>query len=48
MGPSPEPVPKAFSQLDIENKLKLNCPSEPPSPVAESVKNAVNAALQTW
>ena len=39
-------VDKPFSRLD--NVDTLNRPPTPPSPVAESVKNAVNAALQNW
>ena len=31
-----------------DNVDTLNRPPTPPSPVASSVKSAVNAALQTW
>ena len=44
--PRSESVANPFSLLS--NVDTLNRPPTPPSPVAESVKNAVNAALQTW
>ena len=44
--PRSEAVANPFSLLS--NVDTLNRPPTPPSPVAESVKNAVDAALQTW
>lgn len=44
--PRSESVANPFSLLSSVDTL--NRPPTPPSPVAESVKNAVNAALQTW
>ena len=44
--PRSEAVANPFSLSD--NVDTLNRPLTPPSPVAESVKNAVNAALQNW
>ena len=32
----------------LNNVDTLNRPPQPPSPIAESVKTAVDAALQTW
>ena len=44
--PRSEQVANPFSILD--NVDTLNRPPTPPSPVAESVKTAVDAALQNW
>ena len=44
--PRSEAVANPFSLLS--NVDTLNRPPTPPSPVAESVKNAVDAALQNW
>ena len=44
--PRSESVANPLGLLD--NVDTLNRPPTPPSPVAESVKNAVNAALQNW
>ena len=44
--PRSEPVTNPLSHLS--NVDTLNRPPTPPSPVAESVKTAVDAALQTW
>lgn len=44
--PRSEAVANPFSLSD--NVDTLNRPPTPPSPVAESVKNAVDAALQNW
>lgn len=44
--PRSESVTNPFSLLD--NVDTLNRPPTPPSPVAESVKKAVDAALQNW
>ena len=44
--PRSESEANPFSLLSSVDTL--NRPPTPPSPVAESVKNAVNAALQTW
>lgn len=44
--PRSEGVANPFSLL--ENVDTLNRPPTPPSPVAESVKKAVDAALQNW
>ena len=44
--PRSEPVTNPLSHLS--NVDTLNRPPTPPSPVAESVKNAVDAALQNW
>ena len=44
--PRSEQVANPFSLLS--NVDTLNRPPTPPSPVAESVKAAVDAALQTW
>ena len=44
--PRSEPVANPSSLLD--NVDTLNRPPTPPSPVAESVKKAVDAALQNW
>ena len=44
--PRSEAVANPFSLSD--NVDTLNRPPTPPSPVAESVKTAVDAALQTW
>ena len=44
--PLSEQVADPFSHLS--NVDTLNRPPTPPSPVAESVKTAVDAALQNW
>ena len=44
--PRSEPVANPFALLT--NVDALNRPPTPPSPVAESVKQAVDAALQNW
>ena len=44
--PRSEPVTNPLSHLS--NVDTLNRPPTPPSPVAESVKTAVDAALQNW
>ena len=44
--PRSEQVANPFSLLS--NVDTLNRPPTPPSPVAESVKKAVDAALRTW
>ena len=44
--PRSEQVANAFGHLD--NADPLNRPPTPPSPVAESVKKAVDEALKTW
>ena len=44
--PRSEQVANPFSHLS--NVDTLNRPPTPPSPVAESVKKAVGAALQNW